>query len=52
MVNSIKINLNFCFYLQLNLPSIRFGDIEDIVTTILDTLRIFKYSPPAAHSNP
>lgn len=37
---------------QLNLPFIRVGNIEDIVATILDTLRIFKYSPPPSHSNP
>ncbi|XP_046917591.2 intraflagellar transport protein 81 homolog [Dermatophagoides farinae] len=37
---------------KLNLPFIRVGNIEDIVATILDTLRIFKYSPPSSHSNP
>ncbi|KAH9418774.1 Intraflagellar transport protein 81 [Dermatophagoides pteronyssinus] len=37
---------------KLNLPFIRVGNIEDIVATILDTLRIFKYSPPPSHSNP
>ncbi|KAJ6217712.1 hypothetical protein RDWZM_008869 [Blomia tropicalis] len=31
---------------KLNLASIRVGNIEDITTTILDTLRIFKYKPP------
>ncbi len=32
--------------LQLNLPSVRVGNLEEIATVILDQLRIFKYTPP------
>jgi len=31
---------------KLGLSSVRVGNIEEIATTILETLRIFKYVPP------
>lgn len=37
---------------QLGLVSVRVGNTEEIVASVLDTLRIFKYSPPPHQVNP